>query len=302
MRTFLFKAALPVLLLGFSVSAQAAEPKIVSEKQASVSGKVETHREAAMLWYDLNTGKGEPLLIGAVYVFTGANGECLEKAEASGDTVTISGKLTMYDNGTGGFDEDSARCSAGATASAASGKPLKLDEKLHSQLLQDQGYRLADLLLNSTWKQVKANVSEEQYKQILQEQRQWASLGRDAAASKYAASMPAVEAFIKAMQERTDALVRLVATRPVAGTFESQNGTIAVKVQDKTVTVEGDAYRGQNTCTIEGKGAAGNGWTVIENDMAKFYVLFTRKGAQVTYIEDQGCGAGVQFEGSYIKK
>ena len=302
MRTILLKAAMPILLLGLSAPALAAEPKIVSEKQASVSGKVETHREAAMLWYDLNTGKGQPLLIGAVYAFTGANGECLEKAEASGNTVTISGKLTMYDNGTGGFDEDDAQCAAGAAASAASGKPLKLDEKLHAQLLQDHRYRLADSMLNGTWKQIKANVSEDQYKQILQEQRQWASQGRDAAASKYAASMPTVEAFIKAMQERTDALANMVATAPVAGTFESQNGTIAVSVQDKTVTVEGDAYRGQNTCTIEGKGAAGNGWTVIENDMAKFYVLFTRKGAQVTYIEDQGCGAGVQFDGSYVKK
>ena len=95
MRTNLLKAAMPLLLLGFAASTLAAEPRIVSVKPASVSGKVETHREAAMLWYDLNTGKGEPLLIGAVYVFTGANGECLEKAEASGNTVTISGKLTM---------------------------------------------------------------------------------------------------------------------------------------------------------------------------------------------------------------
>lgn len=52
---------------------------------------------------------------------------------------------------------------------------------------------------------------------------------------------------------------------------------------------------GQNTCTIEGKGAVGKGWITIENDMAKFYVLFTRKGAQVEYIEDQGCGAGVSL-------
>ena len=301
MRTNLLKAAMPLLLLGFAASTLAAEPRIVSEKPASVSGKVETHREAAMLWYDLNTGKGEPLLIGAVYVFTGANGECLEKAEASGNTVTISGKLTMYDNGTGGFDENDAKCTPGAAAQPASGKQLKLDEKLHSQLMQDQRYRLADIMLNGTWKQVKANVSEDQYKKILQDQRQWASQGRDAAASKYAASMPEVEAFIKAMQERTDALVNLVAATP-AGTFETDNGSIAVSVQDKTLSVEGDAYRGQNTCTIEGKGTVGKGWTEIDNGMSKFYMLFTRKGAQVVYVEDQGCGAGVQFAGSYVRK
>lgn len=106
-------------------------------------------------------------------------------------------------------------------------------------------------------KRVKANLSEDQYKQVLQDQRQWASQGRDAAASKYAASMPVVDAFIKAVQERTDALAALVSVPPTAATFEMKNATIAVSVQDKTLSVEGDAFRGQNTCTIEGKGAVG---------------------------------------------
>ena len=111
-----------------------------------------------------------------------------------------------------------------------------------------------------------------------------------------------VEAFIKAMQDRTEVLAALVSVPPAAATFEMKNATIAVSVQDKTLSIEGDAFRGQNTCTIEGKGTVGKGWITIENDLAKFYVLFTRKGAQVEYIEDQGCGAGVQFDGNYARK
>lgn len=305
MRTILLRLAMPALLLGISVPALAANPKVVSEKAVSVSGKVESRKEAGMLWYELNTGTGKPLLIGAVYAFTGSNGDCLENAKNSGSPVTISGKLTMYDNGTGGFEEADARCTAGpagAAAPAASGKQLKLDDKLHTELLGDSRYKLADFMLNGTWKQVKANLSEDQYKQVLQDQRQWASQGRDAAASRYAASMPMVEAFIKAMQDRTEALAALVSVPPAAATFEMKNASITVSVQDKTLSIEGDAFRGQNTCTIEGKGAVGKGWITIENDMAKFYVLFTRKGAQVEYIEDQGCGAGVQFDGNYARK
>lgn len=99
-------------------------------------------------------------------------------------------------------------------------------------------------MLNGTWKQVKANLSEDQYKKVLQDQRQWASQGRDAApASRYAASMPMVEAFIKAMQDRTEALAALVSVPPAAATFEMKNATIAVSVQDKTLSIEGDAFR-----------------------------------------------------------
>ena len=100
MRTILLRLAMPALLLGISVPALAANPKVVSEKAVSVSGKVESRKEAGMLWYELNTGTGKPLLIGAVYAFTGSNGDCLENAKNSGSPVTISGKLTMYDNGT----------------------------------------------------------------------------------------------------------------------------------------------------------------------------------------------------------
>lgn len=327
MRTILLKMATPVLLLGLSATALAATPRIVSEKAASVSGKVETTKEAGMMWYQLNTGMGKPLLIGAVYGFSGATAGCLEKAAATGNPATVSGKLTMYDNNTGGFDVEDLQCSVSAGApvvapaapvatvaappvsgmpaapmAAVSGRPLKLDEKLHSQLMQDDNYRQADSMLNSTWKQVKANMSEEQYKQILQDQRQWANQGRDAAASLYAASMPVVEAFTRAMQDRTDALVQLVAVPPAAGTFEMSNGEFTVSIQGKTLSVVGDAFRGQNVCNIEGKGTVGRGWITVENDIAKFYVLFTRKGAQVTYFEDQGCGVGVQFAGSYTKK
>lgn len=105
---------MPVLLLGISVPAVAASPRVVSEKAVTVTGKVESRKEAGMLWYRLRffTGTGK-LLIGAVYAFTGSNGDCLENAKNSGNPVTISGKLTMYDNGTGGFEEADARCTAG---------------------------------------------------------------------------------------------------------------------------------------------------------------------------------------------
>lgn len=307
MRSVALACTVAVLALLFSQAALAA-PQIVSEKAVSLAGKVETRREAAMQWYYLNTGKGKPLLIGPVYMFEGAKGDCLEKAEASGSPVTISGKLTLYDNGSGGFDEAGVQCAAGAAAAPGSAKQLKLNDKLHSQFMENESYALADALLNATWKQVKPNVSEAQYKQILQQQRQWASKGRDEAASRYAASMPEAEAFTKAMQERTAELVGMVAADPVRGSYAAKEaGFTAVVMQDGTIAIEGDAASEQgNVCSFDGKGKAAKGWITMKHDDAPdFYLLFTIKGAQIAYTtsgESQGCGMGVSFNYSYARK
>lgn len=293
-----------LILLLLTTPTYAATPKLVSEKMVSLTGRVETRREASMLWYSLNTGKGQPVLIGATYAFSGANGDCLEKAETAGSPVTISGKLTMYDNGSGGFDQESVQCS-NATASAGSAKPLKLNDKLHAQFMQNEQYALADALLNATWKQIKPNVSEAQFKQILQEQRQWASKGRDEAASRYSASMPDVAAFTKAMQDRATVLAGIVTSAPVQGTFDSKDAEFTVSIQGDTISIVGDAGNDQgNTCSFDGKGTVNKGWiTMKHDDFADFYVFFTRKGAQIAYTSDnQGCGVGVRFDGNYTRK
>lgn len=306
MRSLALACGTAVWLLCFSPVAQAT-PKIFSEKMTSLTGKVETHSEAAMLWYYLNTSKGKPLLIGPVYMFEGAKGACLEKAEASGNPVTISGKLSMYDNGSGGFDEEGVQCTAGTAAATDGGKPLKLNDKLHNQFMENENYALADALLNATWKQIKPNVNEAQYKQILQQQRQWASKGRDEAASRYAASMPEAEAFTTAMQERTAELVSIVAADPMRGTYEGKLAGFTAVMQDGAIVIEGDAASEQgNVCSFDGKGKAAKGWITMKHaDAPDFYLLFTAKGAQIAYItsgESQGCGMGVGFNYSYARK
>ena len=185
---------------------------------------------------------------------------------------------------------------------------LKLTDALHEEFLADESYALADALLNATWKQVKLNVSEDQYKKLLQEQRKWTATGRDEAARIHASSMPPKDAFIRAMQDRTNALLRIVRMPPKAGVYTSPNATFTVRINEAgyaSITVEGNADNGQgHSCEFTGKGIINTyDWTTLaHDDFPNFYLLFTRAGAELAYATggiSQGCGAGVNFNYSY---
>lgn len=301
----LFTLALCLFSYGISQAA-ASEPKIINSKQVTLTGKAEAYREVAMWWILLHTGQGKPVHLGALGNFSDATRNCLESATESQQPVTVQGTLITYEGGDSGMDEDTVQCVP--AAKSVSTKALKLTEPLHNKYSQEsETYALADVLLNATWKQVKPNVNNAQYKQILQEQRQWASKGRDAAASRYAASMPEVEAFAKAMQDRTTELAKLIAVEPMRGTFNNKFAEFTAILQGDSVLVEGDSQSEQgNLCGFDGKGTVGKGWiTMKHDDFPDFYILFTPKGAQVAYTtsgEAQGCGANVGFSGSYTKK
>ena len=185
---------------------------------------------------------------------------------------------------------------------------LKLTDALHKEFLADEDYALADALLNATWKQVKLNVSEDQYKKLLQEQRKWTASGRDEAARIHASSMTPKAAFIRAMQDRTNALLRIVRMPPKAGVYTSPNATFTVRINEAgyaSITVEGNADNGQgHSCEFTGKGIINTyDWTTLaHDDFPNFYLLFTRAGAELVYATggiSQGCGAGVNFNYSY---
>ena len=190
---------------------------------------------------------------------------------------------------------------------AGAAKTLKMTDALHNQYSLIDAYALADALLNATWKQVKPNVSDAAYRQILKEQREWTSKGRDDAAGRYAASMPDMDAYIKAMQDRTADLVKIVASQPQNGKYEAKYASFTAVVQANDVLIEGDAYNHQgNTCIFDGKGERAMGWiTMKHSEFPDFYLLFTPKGAHIAYAtsgESQGCGANVGFNDSYVKK
>lgn len=231
---------------------------------------------------------------------------CLEVSVSQGTRVKITGKFVEHENGSTSAQPEGLHCQV-VGEDALPPRNLKFTEKLHNQYLLDEKYALADTLLNSTWKQVKPNVSDAQYKQILQEQRQWASKGRDAVASGYATSMSEVEAFAKAMRDRTEELAKIVAVEPMRGTFNNKFAEFTAILQGDSVLVEGDAHSEQgNLCSFDGKGTVGNGWITMKHaDFPDFYILFTHTGAQIAYTgsgESQGCGASVGFNYNYTKK
>lgn len=227
---------------------------------------------------------------------------CLEMSVSQGTRIKITGKFVEHEDGSTSALPEGLHCQV-VGEDALPLRNIKFTEELHKKYLLDEKYALADTLLNATWKQVKTNVSAEQYKKILQEQRNWASKGRDEAASGYSASMSDVEAFTRTMQDRTAVLAKIIAIDPSQGIFGSKNGEFSLKIQDNTILIDGTAHAGQNTCGIEGKGAVSKGWIAVKNDYASnFYILFTRSGAQIAYTEDQGCGVGVRFDDSYTKK
>ncbi|WP_308583940.1 lysozyme inhibitor LprI family protein [uncultured Desulfovibrio sp.] len=198
--------------------------------------------------------------------------------------------------------------SAVTQAQVGEAHTLKLTDALHEEFLADEDYALADALLNATWKQVKLNVSEDQYKTLLQEQRKWTASGRDEAARINASSMPPKAAFIRAMQDRTNALLRIVRMPPKAGVYTSPNATFTVRINEAgyaSITVEGNADNGQgHSCEFTGKGIINTyDWTTLaHDDFPNFYLLFTRAGAELAYATggiSQGCGAGVNFNYSY---
>ena len=198
--------------------------------------------------------------------------------------------------------------SAATQAQGGEAHTLKLTDAMHEEFLADESYALADALLNATWKQVKLNVSEDQYKKLLQEQRKWTATGRDEAANIHASSMPPKAAFIRAMQDRTNALLRIVRMPPKAGVYTSPNATFTVRINEAgyaSITVEGNADNGQgHSCEFTGKGIINTyDWTTLaHDDFPNFYLLFTRAGAELAYATggiSQGCGAGVNFNYSY---
>jgi len=198
--------------------------------------------------------------------------------------------------------------SAVTQAQVGEAHTLKLTDAMHEEFLADESYALADALLNATWKQVKLNVSEDQYKKLLQEQRKWTASGRDEAARMLASSMPQKAAFIRAMQDRTNALLQIVRMPPKAGVYTSPNATFTVRINEAgyaSITVEGNADNGLgHSCEFTGKGIINTyDWTTLaHDDFPNFYLLFTRAGAELVYATggiSQGCGAGVNFNYSY---
>lgn len=301
----LFVVSLVVLCISSPQAIGAGMPKVINASQIEITGKAESYREVGMWWIRLHAGQGKPVLVGALSNFSDAVRECLERAAESQQHVIVRGMLTTYEGGDSGMDENTVQC---VPATTATPKTLKLTDAQHNKYsLESEQYALADTLLNASWRQVKPNVSETQYKQILQQQRQWASKGRDEAASRYAASLPEAEAFTKTMQERTAELVSIVAADPMRGTYAANGSGFTAVMQDGNIVIEGDAASEQgNVCSFDGKGKAAKGWITMKHDDApNFYLLFTAKGAQIAYTgsgESQGCGVNVGFNYSYTKK
>lgn len=294
-----------IFILLFVTQARSAS-EIIDHRRVVYEGKILYQDNAAVKYYFIHVSDTKSHLLGPEHSFSDATQICLKRASESSNSIVVRGLLRIYRDGTDVVDSSSLECLTlpePITNPFSIAKGLKLTEELHNEYMLSENYALADALLNATWGLVKSNVSEEQYKQILQEQRQWASKGRDEIASRYSSgSTSDAEAFAKAMQDRTGELASMIAVEPAQASYDRKNAGFTTKVQGNILFIEGDAFEGQNTCLIGGAGTAAKGWITIDNGDSKFYVLFTRKGAQVVYTEDQGCGMGVRFDGSFTRK
>lgn len=161
-------------------------------------------------------------------------------------------------------------------------------------------------MLNVSWDLLKENVSAREYREALSEQRQWISQGRDVAANRLLAEMTPVRAYTRVTMERVKYLGTLLAHEPANGRYYNDESEFKANVRGDVVTIEGNAFFGENTCDYEGKGNARAGWVTMEHDdFPDFYLLFTRSGATIFYNTpgmDQGCGRGAGFAGNYVRK
>ena len=175
----------------------------------------------------------------------------------------------------------------------------------HREAMENPDYALADGLLNATWGVLKKNLSVHEYENVLQEQRRWLGEGRDHAARRYMDEMSETRAYARATMDRVHELTRRIGVIPRSGRYSAAWGSFRATVNGGSVFVEGDAYRGQNSCGYEGTGSMGNGWIrMAHDDFPDFYILFTPYGAEIFYNTggvNQGCGLGVEFGGTYSR-
>lgn len=173
----------------------------------------------------------------------------------------------------------------------------------YREALNNPDYALADGLLNATWAVLKKQLSDSEYARVLRDQRRWLSTGRDQAAQRYMDEMSEARAYARATMDRVHELTRRVGVVPKNGGYTGEHGTFRTRVNGGRVYVEGDASYKQNLCNYEAVGEVGNGWIkMTHEDFASFYVLFMPTGAEIFYNSggvNQGCGAGVEFRGSY---
>ena len=180
-----------------------------------------------------------------------------------------------------------------------------LDSDFHREAMDNPDYALADGLLNATWNLLKKNLPGYEYESLLQEQRRWLAEGRDRAARRYMDEMSETRAYARAIMDRVHELTRRIGVIPKSGSYSSSWGSFRATVNGGRVFVEGDAYHGQNTCGYDGTGNMGNGWIrMSHSDFPDFYILFMPHGAEIFYNSggvNQGCGASVEFGGTYSR-
>lgn len=181
-----------------------------------------------------------------------------------------------------------------------------LTEAKHQEFMNNEAYAEADSLLNATWSLMKTNLSNAEYRELQSSQRQWINSGREKEAAEFMDQYPPAEAYAKAIRRRADMLAADISTRPRNGSFQAAESEFAAKVNGTTISIEGNAFHGQNLCDYDGVGKITRGWiTMRHDDLPDFYLLFTRNGATIFYDESgmsQGCGMGVEFKDDYVAK
>lgn len=260
-----------------------------------------------MYWFRLRTNDGKVVHLGARGNFTDSVMKCLDTAEEKETPVSIFGLLVQFKGGDAGMEEATVTCSPVKRGVAFS----MTDAKHRSFMLESEEYALADTLLNATWKLIKSAVPQEQYKKILAEQRAWAGKGRDAAASRYGASMKEIDAYAKTLQDRIAKLCSYIAVEPLFGTYKSKkiSSEFTALTRGGKLHISGNASNQQgHLCDFDGEGALGheNGWIAVKHDHSPdFYILFMKDGAEIEYTSsaaEQGCGVNVGFSGNYKRK
>lgn len=287
----------------FCKTAIADDENIIQKKHITVIGTVEGYKDIGMYWFRLRTNDKKVIHLGARGNFSNIVMECLDNAEEKENPVEISGIIIRYKSGDAGMDEGTVTCTPVKNISQ-----FKMTDTKHNKfMLESEEYILADTLLNVTWKLIKSSVSQEQYKKILAEQRDWIEKGRDVAASKYGTSMKEIDAYTKVMQDRIKKLCSYISVDPISGIYKNKeiSSKFNVLTRDKKIYVSGNAINNRNyhTCDFDGEGdiEQDNGWIKLKHDnMSDFYILFIQDGAEIVYTSsaiEQGCG--FDFSGKY---
>ncbi len=185
---------------------------------------------------------------------------------------------------------------------------VRLTDELYKEFKEGSYlFSQADEKLNTTWALLRKNLPKQEFDKVRKEQSLWASQGRDEAANAYARDMSLEEAFVRATNDRTLELAKLLAKEPEQAVYtylsESDEGSMKIQRANGVLfaSINTVSKDGRGTCEFEGKliDQDNDGWYETEMEDDGIAVFFLKKEAHLLDFGLSLCGVYAHMGGKY---